>query len=766
MSTFTSSDLFFLQRPSDTADPYKAVSRESMKKLGIVRSRLLPINPDEGQLWCNEDTRSLSIYNGYGWDLIASISTHATKVSRSGDSMTGDLVMSGDANINFPVLGGLTIGESLQDSITRNGHMVLVSYDSNVRPQGLLTIPGRRGFLDSIAKWTEDGLHVFKDPGHHSHVTHKKYVDDENHNQDLVIQQNTTDIIALFDDLESVRPSTMRAKYDYIIPNTYGDNAPKGRVYFGNGTTTLTTYTDSITEIFLNKKANNGITYDFSSINQDHYVEIQDVKGIGIFLAEVDTVTEVVDYIKIELNVLKYRDEGTLSGDPEPTEIRLLIFEKNIQLDVDADDRYAKLHSPNLFTRRNTFGGPDVVIDSTAPLPANAAGAPTTNIFRVLNGATGITPATERFKITSEGDVTAGTVPDPFIAQYDNDVVVKAYLDERMKRVGAYYGDTPPLNPMPGMLWYDTKENDLTMYMYYENPDATRIWVPVYSPTKGNGGGSGYIDKTGGTMTGPLVVQDTLEANKVETLKVDSGEASNLNLQWNGQTKVYVGNTNVTIGPPLQLNTEGTDDKHAVTKKYVDDKDVVLDRKINTFREDLETISPILVRGQWKVDHIGSAGRVPNPGYFAIYKIASQHEFITDFIDTHEIWLPEKDALDVFHDFTKELIVDKYIYIYDEDDKDYILGVITGLEEDNFRDVKYYKIIVKPIQSRGLPHDDDTCYIKIFEPPTGGDSSQFVVKSDFKEFVDMMKEAVEVSTDFDTLRSNLMQTLDNYSLDT
>ena len=62
MSTFNPSDLFFLQRPSDTADLYKAVTRDSMKALGIMTSDIAPTNDEEGQLWFRPAINQLYIY--------------------------------------------------------------------------------------------------------------------------------------------------------------------------------------------------------------------------------------------------------------------------------------------------------------------------------------------------------------------------------------------------------------------------------------------------------------------------------------------------------------------------------------------------------------------------------------------------------------------------------------------------------------------------------------------------------------------------------
>ena len=505
MSTFDSTDLFFLQRPSDTTDPYKAVSREAMKALGIKTQNEMPSNPDEGQLWFPKDEDRMYIRIDSAWRTFPSRDDLYRKVSKTGDSMTGDLVMLGDADVNFPVRGGLTLGSVGNPP----GHMILITYE-NLNPTGILTIPTTGG-LETIAKWNDEGLYIFKDPIVPEHVTHKKYVDDENHIQDVNIHQNTTNILALFDDLESVRPSVVRAKYFNTIPVTYGDPVDPGRFYLGDGTNIELSYTDSVTEIYLNKKGDNGIEYIFDDINQDYYVEVQDIKGIGIILGEIVSCTDQGTTVKLVIDAIKYRDEGVLTGDPDPTAVRILIFEKNTTISIDDEDRFAKLYQPNTFTKDNNFRGSGVYLDSAIQPPDPITGdPPVANIFSVKNGwvedAIGnLTPGVERFNINSGGEVTAGTLGDPFMANFDNDVATKKYVDLRSARAGVYYGDTPPAHPTPGLLWYDTKEDDLTMYMFYENPDTTTAWVPVYSPSRSSSNtNDNFVKKAGDTIHGAV----------------------------------------------------------------------------------------------------------------------------------------------------------------------------------------------------------------------------------------------------------------------
>jgi len=91
----------------------------------------------------------------------------------------------------------------------------------------------------------------------------------------------------------------------------------------------------------------------------------------------------------------------------------------------------------------------------------------------------------------------------------------------------------------------------------------------MYDPQ--NGYLKDYLPLSGGKLTGDLDVT----GSKIKTLDLDSGQNSTLNLKHNGNTKVYIGSDSTTFQEQVKLNKEGTEDFHAVTKKYVDD--VVLD---------------------------------------------------------------------------------------------------------------------------------------------------------------------------------------------
>jgi hypothetical protein len=134
-----------------------------------------------------------------------------------------------------------------------------------------------------------------------------------------------------------------------------------------------------------------------------------------------------------------------------------------------------------------------------------------------------------------------------------------------------------------GDLWYDTSL--LEMFIYWQG-----AWFPTSAPPAdfdleveqiqydvnrlkalldelylfSQTTDDKYVKKVGGDeMEGPLKVTggrnpnaDGIEST-VETLNVDSGESSTLNLKWNGQTKAYLGDTQLTLTNDLKFNTGG-----------------------------------------------------------------------------------------------------------------------------------------------------------------------------------------------------------------
>jgi hypothetical protein len=143
-----------------------------------------------------------------------------------------------------------------------------------------------------------------------------------------------------------------------------------------------------------------------------------------------------------------------------------------------------------------------------------------------------------------------------------------------------------------GDLWYDTTDPDeIVSYIY----DGTK-WIKV---------GGDYVHRKGGdSMEGPLKVTGDRTPNAdgivstVQTLNVDSGQSSNLELRHNGVSKVYVGADQTSFQHHIKFAQNGkqvyagddnnknglafypngvqyaggyTTDKHVATKKNVEE---------------------------------------------------------------------------------------------------------------------------------------------------------------------------------------------------
>ena len=64
----------------------------------------------------------------------------------------------------------------------------------------------------------------------------------------------------------------------------------------------------------------------------------------------------------------------------------------------------------------------------------------------------------------------------------------------------------------------------------------------------------------------------SFKANELKSTLLNSGQDSNLSIQRNGETKILVGTDTIQMQKQVKLLQEGTDNDHAVTKAYVDNK--------------------------------------------------------------------------------------------------------------------------------------------------------------------------------------------------
>ena len=227
-----------------------------------------------------------------------------------------------------------------------------------------------------------------------------------------------------------------------------------------------------------------------------------------------------------------------------------------------------------------------------------------------------------------------------------------------------------------------------------------------------------YVSKNGDEMSGKLI------APRFQSRFVDSGEKSNLNLQYNGDTKVYVGGTQVTIQPPLKLNTEGVEAEHAVTKGYVDNLVIELE-------EEIDAIAPSTERGHWAYTNTGVANL---PGSYSMYSdmlseglgdVASIFAAVENFV------INQRDLEGNNHAFN-DVQPGQLLEVFEEGDSDYgLYEIIEVQQKEGGTQTKftYWSLDVKLVRTGSGDKAETRARFKIFSPPSGGEAGGFVMKS-------------------------------------
>ena len=318
---------------------------------------------------------------------------------------------------------------------------------------------------------------------------------------------------------------------------------------------------------------------------------------------------------------------------------------------------------------------------------------------------------------------------------------------------------TAPDNALvAGDIWYDiTDVEQLIEYVH----DGTQ-WILT-----GN-----YVKKKGGDlMEGPLEVTGPRNADiangsilesTIKVLNVDSGENSALHLKHNGSTRVYVGSTQTTFQGDIKFNTSGsalytgsdkkgftlnnngafydgdyTVDKHVATKKNLDEVNDALYQDIIELKEEINAIAPSLEYGAWKFGIPANASRPPSNGTFYLLDgvtYTDEYEKATGIAIHNNEYVAPGDTDPVDNHTWADADVGELIQLFDAADPDFFLGKITAKNVDTIGECVYFT--VDRIQSSGVPNDNADpvtgeflTRVNIFKEPSGGNASEFVLKS-------------------------------------
>ena len=218
--------------------------------------------------------------------------------------------------------------------------------------------------------------------------------------------------------------------------------------------------------------------------------------------------------------------------------------------------------------------------------------------------------------------------------------------------------------------------------------------------------GEELVKKAGDKMTGDLEMVKTNGVDpKIHTRWIDSSENSNLHIQHDGNTRIYVGRDEVAFTRRVQLNQEGVDDNHAVTKKYIDNADQHLHTLIDELEQEIDVIAPRLEAAQYT--YVGSP----------VVKTGEMHIASGTFTSGTDIVFFNDTALDGKQHTWAALNEGDYLEITDTLEvenrtaDDYAMYLVTKAPEGS----GMKQIEVALVKGHGVPHADDMMDAKGFQ---------------------------------------------------
>ena len=190
----------------------------------------------------------------------------------------------------------------------------------------------------------------------------------------------------------------------------------------------------------------------------------------------------------------------------------------------------------------------------------------------------------------------------------------------------------------------------------------------------------------------------------------------------------------------VERTIDGTSDPKQITnKEYVDAQDELMRQDIIELEEEIDAIAPSVEYGTWKWQNQFNTASPPDPGSFFLLNINQSTVTLTDqYANTTRIVIHNEEYVQDgspdsanLHTWAKA-DVGKLIQLYDAADPDFLLGEIIA------KDVRstFVYLDVQLIQTSGQPNDnadpvtgDYLTRVNVFDPPTGGDVSGFVLKT-------------------------------------
>ena len=239
-----------------------------------------------------------------------------------------------------------------------------------------------------------------------------------------------------------------------------------------------------------------------------------------------------------------------------------------------------------------------------------------------------------------------------------------------------------------------------------------------------------------------------VSAKNHEILRIQSGEQPNVVFNNTIDRSGLANNSGIESGVPIKgiptPDWELTPGDFAVNKQYVDERDELLRQDIIELEEEIDAIAPSLEYGNWEWVQPTTNLRAPEKGTF--YLLDRSNQLTTEYKDTKIVVINnyeyddpnDNDPVDI-HTWA-DADPGELIQLFDAADPDFMLGKIVAVNPDtetgSSGTLEFVRIEIDLIQSSGVPNDNldpvtgkYLSRVNIFKEPSGGNASDFVLKS-------------------------------------
>ena len=288
-------------------------------------------------------------------------------------------------------------------------------------------------------------------------------------------------------------------------------------------------------------------------------------------------------------------------------------------------------------------------------------------------------------------------------------------------------GVLPP-DPLPGFidnydgrLWFNSSSNDLTLYVY-----KNKQWVPTFPPiTFVNLSPTPPVrpDRPSGPNDGDLWFDTSPDELTLYVYSADSGA-------WIPAAPPTTLEGRVAENEALQIEIVQRLQANDVLTNFHSSEIETIKNDIIELEEEIDALAPAVQRGNWTFTPTGT---VAQKGQFTMYDGTFGNGAPTNvFQDVRSIWLNELDNAGTPHGFGNVRAGD-LIEVFVEGAAEYGLYSVFGLPNDESDGpAPYWSLDVSFIRTLNDNASIDAgtiCRFKIFNPPGGGEGSEYVLRS-------------------------------------